>query len=137
MSVKRSKKKSNHGADEREGRSEKYRASEFGKEEINNCADAGAEQRSRLRHSVSDDTRNGDCCCQNRENLLECEDEQLAEAWFVLDVVDEIHKYPPDFLNPQAHAYERKMPCRMARHLRPERTPGIRMGNLAGITVHA
>ena len=84
-----------HRAEERERASEEDRASELREEQVNERADACAEQRRRLAHAVADDGRDRDGRRHDREQLLQCEEQHLTEFRFVLNVVDQIHNVPP------------------------------------------
>ena len=84
-----------HGSEESEGASEEDRAGKFREEQIDQCADACAEQSCCLAHAVADDRRDSDRCRHDSKELLQCEQENLSEFRFVLNVVDQIHNVPP------------------------------------------
>ena len=93
-------KRGKHGAEEGEGRAEEHRAAELREEQINDGADACAKQRRRLAHAVADNGGHGDGGRKDGKQLLERENDQLAEFGFVFDSVDKIHDLvPPEFLN--------------------------------------
>ena len=85
-----------HGAEEREGRAEEHRAFELGEAEVDERADACAEQGCRLAHAVADDGGNSDGRGENGEQLLQREYDQLAEFRLVLGLIDEFHKSSED-----------------------------------------
>ena len=95
----RTGKRSGHGADEREGRAEEHGALFPGEEDVDERADAGAEQRGCGVHGVRagetriavDDERHNERCRHDGEQLLDGEDDQLAELRLVFYVVDEFH----------------------------------------------
>ena len=80
-----------HGTDECEGRTEKHRTGALGEEQINNGADTGAEEGRRGTHAISDNCRNCDCRRHNGQQLLQGEEDNLAEFRLVLDSIDKIH----------------------------------------------
>ena len=82
---------SSHGADESEGRAQENGAAELGEQLVNDGADAGAEESGSSGHAVANDGGNSDGGCQNGQNLLECEDQQLGELGSVFDAIDQIH----------------------------------------------
>ena len=80
-----------HRADECERAAEEHRAAEFGEQQIDDRADACAEQRGGLLHPVADDRRHGDGRRQDRQQLLEREHDQATELGLIADVVDQFH----------------------------------------------
>ena len=82
-----------HRAEECKGRTEEYRAFELGEQQINDRADAGSEECSRLAHAVAYNGGDGDRRGKDRKHLLECEDDHLAESGFVFYSVNKIHRY--------------------------------------------
>ena len=84
-------------AEEREGATEEHGAVKLGEELIDQRADTGAEDGGGDLNGQADDGRHGDGRREDRQHLLQCEDEHLTELGFVVDVVDQFlfHKYPP------------------------------------------
>ena len=80
-----------HGVDESEGGTQENRAAELGEELVDDGADTCAEQGCRLAHAVADDGGDEDGSCQNRQDLLESEQQHLAELGLVVNTVDQIH----------------------------------------------
>ena len=80
-----------HGTEESEAGSEENGAPELREEQVNDRADAGAEEGRALAHAVSDDAGHRDGRGQNGQQLLQSEDDQLAEFGFVVDLVNKIH----------------------------------------------
>ena len=98
-----------HGGQEGEAGAEEHRALEPGEEQVNDGADAGAEQRSALAHHarsftecrdnrVIGDRRHSDGRRQDGQQLLEGEDNQLSNLRPVVDFVNKIHKPNPLFI---------------------------------------
>ena len=83
-----------HGSKECEGRAEENGAAELSKQLIDKRANTCTEQGGGLAHAVADDAGDCDGRCQDRQNLLECKQQHLAELWFVFDTVDQIHVIP-------------------------------------------
>ena len=82
-----------HGTDECEGRAEEYGAAEFGADLVNESTDTRAEECCGSRHTVTDDSGNGDGCSDDCEKLLECKDKHLTEARSVMNVIDKIFSH--------------------------------------------
>jgi len=87
----RAAKGSKHRANECEGRAQEHRAAELSEQLVHQSADTCTEQGSGLAHAVTDNAGNCDGCCQNRQDLLECKNQNLAKFGFVFDAIDQIH----------------------------------------------
>ena len=82
---------SRHGADEGEGRTQEHGALELGEKLIDDGTDTCAEEGCGLAHAVANDGGNDDGCRQDRQHLLEGEDQQLGKLGFVVNAVNKIH----------------------------------------------
>ena len=95
----RTGKRCQHGTDESERTAEEDGAAEFGEQQIDDGSHTGAEQRSGLLHAVADNGGHRDGRRQDRQQLLEGEDDQLPEFGLVVDTIGEFHVAIPPVLN--------------------------------------
>ena len=94
--------RTNQRGNERERASEEHGALAAGCEEVEQRADARAEQRRRLAHVRAsaievDQHRNQQRRCHDRQHLLERVDEILFNGRLVIDVVNQFHSNTPPF----------------------------------------
>lgn len=80
-----------HRADEGEGTAQKYGAFELCEQQVHDGARACAEQRRRNGHAVADDHRHGDGRRQDRQQLLQSEEDELPRFGPVFHAIDKLH----------------------------------------------
>ena len=88
-------KRGGHAAEEGEGAAEEDRAAEFGEKQVDECADACAQQRGGGAESAAggavDDDGHDQCRGHDGQKLLNRKDQRLAEFRLVLYSVDHVH----------------------------------------------
>ena len=62
-----------------------------GEKEVDQCPHTGTEHGGGCGHSVTDDSGNGNGCCHNGKELLECKDQNLTKLGFVFNAVNQFH----------------------------------------------